>query len=79
MFRFVAVFFRGECTGEDDDCDGVLAKVSVKKNYVLLFFYYGTALKTYIAQSHSVTAVPLNWATHKTHATNKRTNTTITI
>jgi hypothetical protein len=25
--EFVAVFFRGECVGEDDDCDGVLAKL----------------------------------------------------
>ena len=27
FFRFVAVFFRGECNEENDDCDGVLAKV----------------------------------------------------
>ena len=28
VLRFVAVFFRGECNEEDDDCDGVLAKVN---------------------------------------------------
>ena len=28
VLRFVAVFFRGECNEEDDDCAGVLAKVN---------------------------------------------------
>ena len=31
FFRFVAVFFRGECNEENDDCDGVLAKVQFEK------------------------------------------------
>ena len=31
------MFFRGECTGEDDDCDGVLAKVG--SNCFLFFIF----------------------------------------
>ena len=35
VFRFVAVFFRGECNEENDDCDGVLAKVQFEKGQII--------------------------------------------
>ena len=36
FFRFVAVFFRGECNEENDDCDGVLAKVQFQTRQIYL-------------------------------------------
>ena len=36
VFRFVAVFFRGECNEENDDCDGVLAKVQFQTRQIYL-------------------------------------------
>ena len=50
LYRFVAVFFRGECTGEDDDCDGVLAKVSTTQHHLFLFFFFIVFILNFVIQ-----------------------------
>ena len=54
FFRFVAVFFRGECNEENDDCDGVLAKVQCEKRQIFHFVIQSTIFNWFPIQLEAV-------------------------
>ena len=54
FFRFVAVFFRGECNEENDDCDGVLAKVQFVKRQIQLLVIQSSIFNWFPIQLEAV-------------------------
>ena len=54
VFRFVAVFFRGECNEENDDCDGVLAKVQFVKRQIQLLVIQSSIFNWFPIQLEAV-------------------------
>ena len=54
VFRFVAVFFRGECNEENDDCDGVLAKVQFEKRQIQLLVVHSSIFNWFPIQLEAV-------------------------